>query len=357
MNRFFIKLKWKMLGKESLTLPNGDLYIGDIIRETYIPKSWGTLTGRGVCFHANGDVYQGSFVEGVPHGKGCLRYSNGNEYNGYFLKGKCHGQGKLKYPDGSVFTCEWSSGKISDKGILRMPNGDAFEGKWKEGSKKYSGVYRFSNGDYLEGEFMNGDCRGQGTFVNTYGTYRGVFISSELMKSNLVKLDLNEGIYEGEIAPLTRTNREVQKLFGNNTYDIIIAQITGKGIFRYNDDREYSGGFKNGKYHGNGKLTYPDGTYYDGEWLNGIMNGQGEFRYSDGMKYRGEWKDDKWDGTGGLYFNDGGSALIEFKSNNIVRIIDPAAESLVMETKQVSRRKSLSHVKNAKFPGLEFSEN
>jgi hypothetical protein len=357
MKTFFIKLKWKFRGKETLKLPNGDLYIGDIDHLTYIPKSWGTLTGKGVYIWANSDIYEGNFVEGVPHGNGTFRYANGNVYKGFFRDGKCHGIGTLKYPDHSIYKSEWYDGKMSEEGTLMMSNGDVFEGKWKEGCKKFKGIYKFYNGDSLDGEFKTGDYHGKGTYYTKDGKFSGIFVSSRIETSGLAKLELNEGEYEGEIEIITRTNREFKKLFGYDPCDILIVHINGKGVFRYNNGYEYRGSFINGKFHGKGIMKFGDDSYYEGDWENGIKNGDGEMKYADGVIYKGGWEEDKWNGIGTLYFTDGTSGSAEFENNKIIRHISTDPEPGETESDKDAREKFISIKSSLKFPGLEFSEN
>lgn len=128
MNILFVKLKWKLQGKKTIKFPNGDLYIGDIDHLSYIPKSWGTLTGRGMYLWANGDLYEGSFVEGKPHGKGTFRYSNGGVYSGFFKNGKYHGRGKMQYSNGDVYEGDWKKDKKNGKGKLTLIDGTVIIG-------------------------------------------------------------------------------------------------------------------------------------------------------------------------------------------------------------------------------------
>ena len=224
MNTLLLRLKWILLGKERLKLPNGDLYIGDIDHLSYIPKSWGTRTGKGVHFFANGEIYEGSFVDGEPHGKGTFRYSNGNIYKGYFQEGKCHGKGSLKYPDNKILEGQWIDGKQTENVKLKMFNGDVFTGKWSERCEISKGTYTFRNGDSLEGEFRAGAYKGFGKYYMKTGRPEGMFISSAAIVSGCTKLELKEGSYSGEIEVITQTGHELIKLFGSESCYIVLAR-------------------------------------------------------------------------------------------------------------------------------------
>jgi len=40
---------------------------------------------------ANGDIYEGGWLDGKPHGQGVMNYANGSRYNGDWLNGEFHG--------------------------------------------------------------------------------------------------------------------------------------------------------------------------------------------------------------------------------------------------------------------------
>ena len=69
----------------------------------------------------------------------------------------------------------------------------------------------------------------------------------------------------------------------------------------------YSGGWKNGKRHGEGFYLWQNGKCYQGDWDNGKMSGKGvEYRnIREKFKYDGEFKNNKWNGTGILYDKNG----------------------------------------------------
>ncbi len=56
---------------------------------------------------------------------------------------------------------------------------------------------------------------------------------------------------------------------------------------------EYSGGWKDGKYHGQGKCKWCNGEMYDGAWKDGKRNGKGNNTFPTGDVVEGEWKNDK----------------------------------------------------------------
>ena len=79
----------------------------------------------------------------------------------------------------------------------------------------------------------------------------------------------------------------------------------GQGVYLVRNAYQYSGGFKNGKYHGDGVVEYfnPDNTVkkYRGYFKNHKTYGPGHIYYRNGDYYHGEFK--SWfkpDGKGGF---------------------------------------------------------
>jgi len=64
----------------------------------------------------------------------------------------------------------------------------------------------------------------------------------------------------------------------------------------------YKGTFENGKRHGNGELNYVnDGSRYKGEFKDGKPNGQGKYYKKGKIYYKGEFKDGKPNGQGKFF--------------------------------------------------------
>ena len=93
---------------------------------------------RGRAFYTNGNSYTGSFYDTniaygcafTRQGVGCMIYANGDKYNGGWVDGCKDGHGKYIYA-----------------------NGDIYEGQWKYGKKFGIGKYTYTNGRILQGTF------------------------------------------------------------------------------------------------------------------------------------------------------------------------------------------------------------
>jgi len=68
--------------------------------------------GQGKCIYANGEIYEGGWIDGMRDGQGTYIYASGAVYEGRW-KHSTNGQGKMTWPDGAVYVGNWK-----DKGIL-----------------------------------------------------------------------------------------------------------------------------------------------------------------------------------------------------------------------------------------------
>lgn len=100
-------------------------------------------------------------------GPGTRIHPNGNIFEGTWVNGKLHGQGKLTYVDGRTVEGEWKSGKIyNGTGTWIHPCGDIFEGTWVNGKEQGQGRMAYWDGRRLVGEWKDGKVySGQGVLI------------------------------------------------------------------------------------------------------------------------------------------------------------------------------------------------
>ena len=67
---------------------------------------------------AAGNVYEGSFLNGLKHFKGDLHDTSGDRYQGFFEKGLKHGQGTIKYKTGEMYKGNFEKGFKAGQGML-----------------------------------------------------------------------------------------------------------------------------------------------------------------------------------------------------------------------------------------------
>lgn len=139
---------------QTLTLEDGSRFVGTVDGT----KRTGTLTT------ASGDVYTGTFTNGVLEGTGTLKTASGDSYNGSFSGGKANGSGTMTYANGTVYTGSWSDGQRSGSGTMKYPNGDSFTGSWANDVKDGSGTYTWANGTTYSGKWEAGRTLRGGTY-------------------------------------------------------------------------------------------------------------------------------------------------------------------------------------------------
>lgn len=90
------------------------------------------FNGSGTYKFENGDVYDGQWREGKPHGQGKYEFANGDRYMGLFQEGKRNGTGKYTWAKGGRYTGNWLNDKRDGFGEFQWPNSATYRGYWKD---------------------------------------------------------------------------------------------------------------------------------------------------------------------------------------------------------------------------------
>eukprot|EP00933_Yihiella_yeosuensis_P026510 TRINITY_DN20591_c0_g1_i4.p1 TRINITY_DN20591_c0_g1~~TRINITY_DN20591_c0_g1_i4.p1 ORF type:complete len:269 (-),score=73.34 TRINITY_DN20591_c0_g1_i4:74-880(-) len=145
------------------------------------------FTGEGKAIFLNGDIYEGSYVDGLRAGKGSYTFKkNGDSYEGHYEENRKHGFGKMTYRSngagddeeeaaeenvakrGGSYLGRFSAGQrgcgendnpneVDSDGTFTYINGDIYVGQWKLGKKHGKGSYTYAkDGTKLEGEWESG---------------------------------------------------------------------------------------------------------------------------------------------------------------------------------------------------------
>ena len=83
-------------------------------------------------------------------GQGKLTYANGDVYEGAFVNNKASGQGKLVTKE-STYVGEWKAHKQNGKGKETFGDGSSFEGTYVDGQKTGPGRYKWADGSNYRG--------------------------------------------------------------------------------------------------------------------------------------------------------------------------------------------------------------
>lgn len=198
---------------------DGSRYEG-MITEDY---EW---TGRGKCFFADGDFYEGEVSNNSCNGVGTLAYNNGDKYTGQFVDGERHGSGVYVSNNGDVYEGEFLHNCRSGFGTYRVVVGDVYVGYFKDGVPHGKGEYSFATGDSYKGEFIEDVFEGEGTYVSAQGSvYVGAFHQG--VRHGIGRLCLPNGdVYEGEFAE---------------------GKFNGEGVYTYSTGYVMKATFENGK--------------------------------------------------------------------------------------------------------------
>lgn len=123
------------------------------------PKTRGHLNYQ-YCRH---QIFEGDFLNKLPHGYGRATYGKDILYEGNWEKGYAHHDGGTE--------CMYNAFDRTTKLSLK------YSGEWKDGRRHGHGKLSYPNGAQYEGEFKDGLLHGRGEFVckETGITYRGGF--------------------------------------------------------------------------------------------------------------------------------------------------------------------------------------
>jgi len=118
-------------GKGQMTFPSGDVYTGDWLK--------GKRTGKGLyLFHQSGNRYKGDYVDGIKEGQGIFWWTSGphtgERYEGEFRHDRRNGVGVYWFANGDVFEGHWINGKRHGQGQMMFESdGNILNGTWFEG--------------------------------------------------------------------------------------------------------------------------------------------------------------------------------------------------------------------------------
>ena len=130
--------------------------------------------GNGIMQYANGDKYEGNWLNNVKNGNGTMEYHDGTKYEGEWLNDLREGQGKFKFKDGSVFDGIWKSNLKEGKGRMTFDNGNIYYGEWNQDICNKKGTMIYFGGQIYEGEMIDFIKNGQGKMDYKNGfTYDG----------------------------------------------------------------------------------------------------------------------------------------------------------------------------------------
>eukprot|EP00020_Sapocribrum_chincoteaguense_P001125 CAMPEP_0170739140 /NCGR_PEP_ID=MMETSP0437-20130122/5006_1 /TAXON_ID=0 /ORGANISM="Sexangularia sp." /LENGTH=1163 /DNA_ID=CAMNT_0011077583 /DNA_START=152 /DNA_END=3643 /DNA_ORIENTATION=+ len=186
-----------------------------------------------------GDRHEGPFRAGRPHGTGVLHRANGDVFEGTWVDGKMEGDFVVHYESERLeYRGSMSGGVPSGIGSVRtltdaesLEKSDVYVGEWKNGAKEGEGRMVWSG---------RAEYSGQWSANRPHGT--------------------------GEL-----------RVKGGFTYsgEWVYGLKSGRGVLRNADGSFYDGGFDADLFAGDGTLVASDGSVYSGAWKDGKRHGHG----------------------------------------------------------------------------------
>jgi hypothetical protein len=278
---------------------NGDKYEGTWVNQK--------MHGSGTYYYKNGDIYKGGFKNNKLEGTATFIAHNGDKYVGEYKNNHMEGEGTYFYKNGKVEKGlfvndrykgdENATGCVSGdckngKGTYILDNGEKYVGAMKDGSREGKGTYYFNSGERYKGMWKNNMRHGEGTNYFPDGEkYEGNWKNDKRHGYGThTYLDGKERTGMWEMGRFVGT--------GNNNYGCISGDCNaGFGVYRWKDGRKYIGKFKNGKPHGKGKDFATDGSIYEGTFVNGQKRGYGIVTKKGQKVKEGFWESNVYKGA------------------------------------------------------------
>ena len=89
--------------------------------------------GQGTCTLANGDKYEGAWVNKLYHGHGKYSWSRGDTYEGEWRKGVIQGQGRMRFSSSAQYDGLWTNAEPHGPGTWPWSCGGSWRGSFAKG--------------------------------------------------------------------------------------------------------------------------------------------------------------------------------------------------------------------------------
>jgi hypothetical protein len=146
-------------GQGKVEWNNGDVFNGTLVQ--------GKAEGRGsMAWRKTGSRYEGDWRNDLQNGRGTMVFGDGTRYVGDFVDGHLTGRGRYEYAGvGESYEGEVLDGKPHGQGTYTWKSGDRYDGAWRAGRKSGQGRYTWTDGSYWEGEYENDERTENGRTV------------------------------------------------------------------------------------------------------------------------------------------------------------------------------------------------
>jgi len=112
---------------------------------------------------ANGDFYDGDYVNGIQDGQCHQHIGKEIDYIGSYSNSAYNGFGIFTFQDVHVYEGTFIDGKLNGAGKYYMKKEQKkYDGEFKDGKEHGKGILVSKVGDIFDGEFVEGQKHGKG---------------------------------------------------------------------------------------------------------------------------------------------------------------------------------------------------
>ncbi|CAM9313520.1 unnamed protein product [Scytosiphon promiscuus] len=171
------------------------------------------------------------------------------------------------------------------------------------------GAFTYESGDTYTGSWRNGRRHGVGVYEEraTGNSYEGDWVDDARHGRGVLTSGAKDFMYDGDWVHDKRTGNGKSVIRGTETYSggWKDGEFHGTGVHCDARGNVYDGEFAHGQRQGVGRWKSKAGLEYVGEWRAGHMSGVGQSTDIDGTTYSGEWHEDRYAGEGTLTLPSG----------------------------------------------------
>ena len=324
------------LSKGEYSWPSGQKYFGKFNKDNIF-----NTEGEKSILIINDFTYEGPFDNGLPHGEGEMKWNNGDYIKGKFVNGKFYGntflkKNKITFEGNYIYSIidgYIKNIKIEDsEKQIENEQLNIIKGKINETEIKFNGkIIQLSEENRFlisEQDFQNVEFDGEDIVL----LFKFI---SKIRKFNLPTYEKPRISEDGIYVQNTNNLKNVQLAFPNNeTFIGLVKGIAGnkymliEGEYNWPNGQSYKGKFDKNRFNDeNGELNYDENRKYTGGFKNGFFEGKGEFKLKDdiikGYFQKGQIKND-------LYIK---AKNFTFEGNNIDLINELYIKSFEIKTK------------------------
>ena len=273
----------------------------------------GRRHGQWVIRFANGDVWEGPFVEGRMHGDWVVRWPSGSGEEGPYVEGKRHGDWVSRWPSGNVHEEEfYVDGDI----VGSTAEAEVMEGLLVNGKGHGQWIIRQNDGDIEEGPYVEGKRHGPWVNRREDGSVReeGSYVDGK-KQGNWVNRREDGSVYEkGSYVDGKRHGQWVRRHVDGSVYEkgsYVDGKRQGNWVVRWRSGNVEEGSYVDGKKHGRWVVRQDDGSVYEERsYVDGKKHGRWVVRQDDGGVGEGSYVQGERQGNWVERYGDGGLVTV-----------------------------------------------